>query len=196
MKHCHGSTPANRARIRTSNRTGIRGVTLIEMIMVIAIVAILAAVAVPSFAAIRQNAAKRTALNNFWHAIFLARSEAMKRNSVIGICKSNDGQNCNNARGDWAGGWIVFDNLNHDEPAERDIDEPILQVYPAWPTGRITSNRQTFTFRPITQGAVNGTIVFCDASGHGAQAIIISHTGRPRQSSRDASNKPLQCSTS
>ncbi len=181
MKNCHGSTPAG------------RGFTLIEMIIALSIVAILAAVAIPSFAAIQQSAARRTALNNFWHAIFLARSEAVKRNAVIALCKSNNGQTCDNDSDDWSGGWIVFDNLDHDEPAQRDTNEPVLQVYSASPAVHITSNRKTFSFRPTTQGVVNGTIVFCDTAGHGAQAIIISHTGRPRQSSLDASNKPLQC---
>jgi len=187
MKYRHGST------VHTLSLS--RGFTLIEMMVGVAIMAILAAIAVPSFAALHQNVARRTALNNFWHAIFLARSEAVKRNSVIALCRSSDGSSCNNNALDWSSGWIVFDNLDHDEPATRDINEPILQVFSSWPTGHITSNRKTFSFRAGNQGVVNGTVVFCDASGHNAQAIIISHTGRPRQSSRDASNKPLQCTS-
>ncbi len=181
MKNRHGSTVNN------------NGFTLIEMMITMAVLAILAAVAIPSFATIQQNTARRTAMNNFWHAIFLARSESLKRNAVIAICKSKNGITCDNNLSDWSAGWIVFDNLDHDEPAQRDSQEPLLQVYSAWQTGHITSNRPTFSFRPTTQGAVNGTIVFCDIDGKSAQAIIISHTGRPRQSSRDASNKPLQC---
>jgi len=41
---------------------------------------------------------------------------------------------------------------------------------------------------------VNGTLVFCDPRGSSsARAIVISHTGRPRVSRRDSSNKPLKC---
>lgn len=171
------------------------GVTLIELMVSIAILAILASIAAPSFAQLRQNTVRRTAMDDFWHAIFLARSEAIKRNSVTSLCKSADGLHCNNAPGNWADGWLVFENLDHDDPAQRDDGEPTLQRYTPHTGMSITSNRQTFSFRPATQGSVNGTVVFCDARGASeARAIIISHTGRPRQSTRDASNRLLNCS--
>jgi len=72
----------------------------------------------------------------------------------------------------------------------------VLRIYNAVEDISVTSNhgRQTFSFSPYAQGSVNGTIVFCDARGSDeARAIIISHTGRPRQSKRDASNQPLSC---
>jgi type IV fimbrial biogenesis protein FimT len=58
----------------------------------------------------------------------------------------------------------------------------------------VTSNRLAYTFRPVTQRGVNGTIVFCDERGSiAARAIIISHTGRPRVAHVDADNRPLRC---
>jgi type IV fimbrial biogenesis protein FimT len=171
-----------------------RGFTLIELMITISISAILLSMTVPSFAEMRQNSIRRSALNDYWHAIFLARNEAIKRNSVVVLCKSNDGQTCQPAAANWSSGWLVFDNLDHDEPAQRDDGEPILKTYTTNPRISIKSNRVNFSFRPITQGAVNGTIVFCDKRGPAeARAIIISHTGRPRLSNRDASNRILSC---
>lgn len=179
-----------------------RGVTLVELLAAIAIMAILTSVAVPSFSVMRLNALRSSSMNALWHAIFLARSEAIKRNSVVSMCRSADGIRCNNTPGNWSEGWMVFDNLDHDEPAQLDSGEPVLRqfhgsnaidirVNPANPNGR-----KTFTFRSFAQSSANGTIVFCDSRGNStARAIIISHTGRPRHSDRDANNKPLSCNS-
>jgi type IV fimbrial biogenesis protein FimT len=179
--------------MNTQSRT--RGVTLIELLCAISIAAILSAVAVPELGHMQRAAARRTAVNDFMHAIFLARSKAIMTNGVVSICRSADGIACGDSGSHWQEGWIVFQNTDRDQPAQRDENEPILYQHAAWPGGNITSNRVAFSFRPTSQADVNGTIVFCDAGGKSsdARAIIISHTGRPRTATRDASNKALQC---
>lgn len=173
-----------------------QGVTLIELIIALSIVAILTSISAPSLVNWQRNSERSAAITNFWHAIFLARSEAIKRNSVVVLCKSSDGQQCSNSASNWANGWLVFENIDHDEPAQVDAGEPVLHVYNDAKGMSIRSNRPAFSFRPFAQGSVNGTIVFCDARGdQSARAIIISHTGRPRESAKDASNHALHCAT-
>jgi hypothetical protein len=91
----------------------------------------------------------------------------------------------------------VFVNADRDRPPVVDADEPILRRHPPIPRMSIQSNRAALSFRPITQLDVNGTIVFCDErGGTSARAIIVSHTGRPRVSMRDASGRSLLCAAS
>lgn len=170
------------------------GVSLLELLTAISVLAILGAIAMPGLSDLRHDAGRTVAVNDFIHAMFLARSEAIKRGSVVSLCKSSDGNACMNKSPDWNAGWMVFANEDRDDPPVRDAEEPVLWVYAGWPEGHITSNRPAYSFRPTTQGVVNGTILFCDRRGSAhARAIIISHTGRPRVSQRDASNKPLRC---
>jgi type IV fimbrial biogenesis protein FimT len=173
------------------------GFTLVELMIAIAIVVILSTLAVPSFARLQRDNARTAAVNEFFHSLFLARSEAVKRGLVVSVCRSRNGRRCANTAGArWEDGYVVFVNRDRDEPAQIDSGEEVLHVVGPWKGGRITSNRPTYSFRPYSQGVVNGTIVFCDDRGPDhARAIIISHTGRPRISRRDASNRRLSCSS-
>jgi type IV fimbrial biogenesis protein FimT len=170
------------------------GTTLVELLTTLTIVAVLATVAVPSFHTFHLNSQRATVVNGFLHALFLARSEAIKRGEIVSVCRSSDRSNCESRTGDWRGGWIVFANRDRDDPPERDSGEDLIASSGGWPDGSITSNRGAYSFRPTTQGVVNGTIVFCDSRGSAyARAIIISHTGRPRVAQRDSEGKPLRC---
>lgn len=166
-----------------------------ELLTTISVLAILSTLAAPSFSNLRLDSARTAAVNGFFHSLFLARSEAIKRGMVVSLCKSRDGQRCvTGATAQWTDGYVVFVNTDRDEPAQIDPSEEVLQVEGPWSTGRISANRENFSFRPYTQGVVNGTVVFCDMRGADhARAIIISHTGRPRISQRDASNRRLTC---
>jgi type IV fimbrial biogenesis protein FimT len=173
----------------------IRGVTLIELLCTISIVAILSVVAVPQLGQMQRAAARRVAVNDFLHTLFLARYKSILLNDVVSVCRSHDGATCDNKEGNWQDGWIVFQNTDRDQPADRDVNEEIFYRHDRWQGGTITSNRASFSFRPSSQSDVNGTMVFCQLHGtpSDARAIIISHTGRPRISTRDANNQELQC---
>ena len=172
----------------------ITGLTLLELMSTLAIVAVLTGIAAPSFSGMMRDGERTTAVNGFIHALYLARSEAIKRGRIVSLCKSADGKTCNHRAISWDDGWMVFVNLDGDDLPQRDPDEEVLHVYQGWPNGSITSNRQAYSFRAYAQGVVNGTLLFCDLRGSAhARAIIISQTGRPRVSQRDSSNRPLQC---
>lgn len=170
-----------------------RGVTIIELLVAMLLLVFVVNAAVPSFANASLNAAQTTKVNLFVQAIYLARSEAIKRNDVVSLCPTRDQSTCAPAS-DWATGWLVFVNDDHDSPAIRDGSEALLRAYAAWDAGHIMSNRSTLSFRAFGQSGVTATVVFCDRRGPPrAKAVIISQTGRPRIATRNASGGALAC---
>lgn len=172
-----------------------RGYTLTEFVFAMAIVAGLLGWAAPGLRDLRRDAERTREVNQFVHAVHFARLEAVKRNGVVSLCPSGDGESCAPRGAAWQRGWIVFVNADGDSPAVRDPDEPLLRVAAAWAGGTVSANRTTLSFRPFGQSGVTATFTFCDARGPaGARAVIISQGGRPRVASLDPSNQPLDCS--
>lgn len=170
-----------------------RGLTLYELLMTLILVAILVGVGVPSFAKINANARLRTELNALFHAIHLARKESIMRRSVVSICPSSDGAACQPGL-DWSEGWIMFSNLDRDEPPRIDPGEPILQVYKSGPNVRISANRRGFTLRATEKRATNGTIVVCDWKNRVTpRALVVSYTGRPRVALKTRNGQTYSC---
>jgi len=82
-----------------ATRVGLRrGFTAIELVVAMAIAAILVAMAGPSFVDLISAQRVKTATFDFFAALALARSEAIKRNAVVDITPRN---------GDFADGWDI-----------------------------------------------------------------------------------------
>jgi type IV fimbrial biogenesis protein FimT len=163
------------------------------MLVCLLLIGVVAGWGLPTFGTVSRNAAQTSRVNLFIQAVYLARSEAIKRNGVVSLCPTADGALCQPAA-DWRSGWLVFVNTDRDSPAARDPDEELLHVYEPWDGGHILSNRSTLSFRPFGQVGVTATVAFCDDRGAAAaKAVIISQTGRPRIATRSASGGPLPC---
>lgn len=91
---------------------------MVELLVILTISAILVAMAVPSFQAMIQNNRISSAVNALVASMDLARSEAIRRNGPVVVCRSTDATNanptCSSApfgaytANDWSVGWIVF----------------------------------------------------------------------------------------
>lgn len=96
----------------------MRGFTLVEVLVVLTISAILIAAAVPSFIWMNARTKASNTSNELLAHMQLARSEAMRRNVGVSVCRVEDPTLavpvCSSAAvgaiaaNDWGTGWVVF----------------------------------------------------------------------------------------
>lgn len=172
-----------------------RGVTLVEMLVVIAIVAILAAIAAPSFRQMTVDTRMSTQANDFLTMINYTRSEAVKRNVRVTMCKSSSGTGCSTA-GNWEQGWIVFVDSGANAGIV-DSGETILKVHGALSNGSTLTGAGTtvsdfITYMPNGQARTaagvqqGGAIKLCsnESAYKGRNIIITSGTTAPTGNGR------------
>jgi len=85
---------------------GQAGFTLVELMITIAVLAILIALATPSFTSVINSNRLTAQANNLMADLQLARSEAVRRNRKVSVCRTTDGAACATAVGDWDS-WLV-----------------------------------------------------------------------------------------
>lgn len=155
--------------------------------LTVAIVVVIAAA--PSLASLKESMQLTSAANGFLSHLHLARSEAIKRNSRVVLCKSADGLACS-SNGGWEQGWIIFHDTNGN--AVRDASETIIRRESALSYGlSLTGNQNVASYvsfaptgatRLISGGFQAGTLTVCTHSIRYGEArqIILNAVGRPR----------------
>src|SRR4030065_326257 len=107
-----------------TNKLQIRqghGFTLIELVVAMAVAAILVTVAIPNMRTFIQNGRLNTQANDLIGDLNLARSEAIKRRSGVGICKSTNGTACAGGGG-WREGRALFVDINKNGAWDAGVD--------------------------------------------------------------------------
>ncbi len=167
------------------------GYSLVETLLTLSIMTSIAALAAPSMVEFLATMRLRSAADAMVNSLLLTRSEAVHRSARVVMCKSIAGNGCTFA-GDWAAGWIVFQD--HNNSGTQDPGEPT--IYRQEPlaggirmTGNITVD-QYVSYTPFGQakllngGFQAGTFSICSMAGMTAVGyqVVVASTGRARVS--------------
>lgn len=148
----------------------IRGFTLIELMVSIAVLVVLISIAAPSYRRLVVDTRMATQTNEFLTGLQFTRSEAVKRNATVTMCKSSDGAGCA-ASGTWAQGWMVFVTV--------DGSDTVLRVHAALTEGSTLVGSAgvaaIVSYRPNGQSAQSGQFDLCsDETSYPGRDIILS----------------------
>jgi type IV fimbrial biogenesis protein FimT len=155
----------------------------------LAVLALVLGVALPEFGASIRSAQLTSASNTLLFNLYLARSEAIKRNARVVLCKSADGQQCS-VDGGWEQGLMIFEDANNN--AVFDPGESLLHRQGPFQDLRMAGNlplRDYVSYGPSGQtrlhtGALQaGAITICrrsDRSEIDARQLVVNTAGRPR----------------
>ncbi len=166
------------------NRARAYGFTLLELMVALVVVSILLTVGLPSFSAsVRQNCTI-TAANTLLTVLTAARSEALKRDRNVGVCKSTDGSNCaTGATATWDTGYLMY--VDADGDREKDATEGVIRAeIPLSACSTITGagnfvNRVTYNGLGKASSNSNFLVVAKDSELY-KRRVVISPSGRPR----------------
>ena len=184
-----------------------KGLSLSEILVALSISAILAISAIPDLSGMLMDNRAATLTNSLLTAMQVARTEAIKRNSEVTLCKSTGATGCT---GTWTDGWIVFSDLDADRKLDTADGEELVMAEQLTGTGfTITWNgfRSDNYIQFGPQGFIhsnNGTFTLCplDRNNRHARAIIVNRLGRARASKdndhdgihEDGYGRPVDCS--
>ena len=165
------------------------GHTLAEMLFVLAIAAILASLAAPAMRAMLQQHRLSTTVNDFFAAVTLARSEAVRRGAQVVLLPAGAG---------WRSGWVVA--IDRNANLQYDAGDELLYSHAPPAADVVISGSFTDNSRPYlaygasgqsrsrTGAAQAGSWQF--SCGGQRRKIIVNFLGRPRSCNPDGGNSP------
>jgi len=168
-------------------KTKSAGFTLIETLIVIAVVAILLAIVAPSLQGVLANNQTATLGDDLFSSIMMARSEAVRRETIVTLCAAADNTQSSCAASastaNWQNGWITF--LDPAGTGTVGASTNILKLEPTLITNANInpSASSKITYQPsglISTGAGTYTIKVAGCTGStGGKQIVISASGHP-----------------
>jgi len=143
------------------------GLSLVELMIVVMIVAVIGALGGPVMTDTVKNNRLRAQADRILTTLNLTRSEAVKRNLPVSVCRSSNGTSCT---GNWVDGWIVFTNTDGDNTVDAGVDQ-VIRVYEGLNAGYALGGT-------ITAGTIN--ICSPDAIPSQGWRLMLNTVGRAR----------------
>ena len=163
------------------------GFTLLEMMVAITIAGVLLGIGIPSFVSTIRANRLATITNEMIGALMFARSEAIKRNVPVAVCRSNNGSSCVTGDGKgWEVGWITY--VDTDRNSALTVGESIIDVHEAMNASisAIGNNNlanqilySSLGLMPARMGTINVKF-FDDTTNSNIRTICVGSSGRAR----------------
>jgi len=158
------------------------GFSLVELMIVVMIASVIATIGVPAMTETVKNNRVRAQADRILATLNLTRSEAVKRNLPVSICRSSNGTSCT---GNWVDGWIVFTNTDGDNTVDVGVDE-VIRVFEGLNVGytlggTITADVLTY-FGDGSYAGGAGIINICSPDAIPSQGwrLLLNTVGRAR----------------
>lgn len=173
-----------------SHNYAVRGFTLVELLVVVAIASILTVGTASMVRDVLAASQVKRGVDALRQSFALARSEAIKRNADVLVCKSKFDICDQDAT--WSHGWIVFHDANGN--GQRDLAEAVLRresflhssitFLPNEPVKTYVLYTSFGQTRSRTGALQAGTFSVCSSSVDGgySQQLVINSTGKVRVS--------------
>ncbi len=162
-----------------------RGFTLLELLVALTIAALLVTFGLPAFSASARHNCTVTSANTLLSVLTAARSEALKRDRPVTLCKSGDGASCATASlTGWDSGYLMY--LDDDGDGRIDSGELLLQAeQPLSSCAAILAGSSSYTsalsYDPLGKASALGNFrVIARSDSSYERRVVVSPTGRPR----------------
>lgn len=160
-ENCFQPEPGSGGRHRPA-QPGAAGFSLIEMLTTVSVLAILLAIVAPGFASLLSANTLSAAQSELTASIMLARGEALRRGSQVGVAALAP-----TAGAEFSGGWVIYQDANSN--GQFDAGETIIRQQAAMPANvRLATASGTtgiaFSSRGFLTPATLVNITACRAS--------------------------------
>lgn len=158
------------------------GFSVTELLVTVSISAILLSIAVPGIQTFILDNRASMQINSMLTSLYISRSEAIKRDAWVVMCKKNESSSNCVTSGDWTQGWIIF--IDNNRNASVNDGDEVLRVHESLEGSGVSfsgtadvANYIAFDsigMSRLTNGnAQSGRIVLCDSRGFGSNTSVI-----------------------